>query len=172
MLGRHVDEVDWMGPGQRQSPEAVQHELHRVIIKRMEYIEENRGFWQRDLKRVVVKRHNVIAWMSRRFPLEQILLRDRNQRAIKFHTDNTAKWKIRSEHERPALAAANVDEDIVATAVRAVREGLVPAGEGIVERRWSDSPIRGNVAIVGVAGAQTYSANESACIHTVPDVEG
>jgi hypothetical protein len=104
-------------------------------------------------------------------PLDEVVTRNRDQRGMEFHANHAAKRKIGGEHEDPALATTDVDEDVIATGIRAVGEGLVPESEGLEKRRWSGSQVRGDVAIVGAAGAEKPSTDDPAGIDAMPEVE-
>ena len=54
----------------------------RLVVKRIEDIEKNRGVWKGELEGVGVEDHDVIAGMGGGLPLDEVLLCDGDQRSI------------------------------------------------------------------------------------------
>src|SRR3979411_1765392 len=156
-------------PGERDGLNTVEQKLGDVAVKRIEDVEKSRGVGKGEIQGVGIEDFDVIAGMSGRLPLDEVLACDGNQRGIEFHANHAAKRKVGGEHESAALAATDVDEDVIATGIRAVGEGLVPESEDLEKCRWGGSPVGGDVAVVGTAGAGAPSAAAPAGVPPTPE---
>ena len=171
VLGGHVDDVDGCRAAGGDYLDAIEQKLREVSVEGIEDIEKRRGIWKGELEGVGVEDLDVVAGVGGRVPFEEVFLRDGDQRGIEFDARDATKWIVGGEHDGSALAATDVDEDVVASGIWAVGEGAVPEGEDVEKGRGSGSPVCGDVAIVIAAGVETTSADESAGVDAVLEVE-